>query len=161
MEVGMRCRNVMPLLCSHVIFTHCLLQSPFQSTVFLCECGLYVNDSDESADHQSRVAAWKQAEALGSFVTKQLAFPTPKQIAVTEHANAATECTNSPSVSSASVSTSSGSCSRWYTGYQSCHTGSCTGCHSNYVQKLAKKIKRKTVEELGELVHAADERCTS
>ena len=56
-----------------------------------CECGLYVADLEKarrehlkSAEHKSCVAASKQAGALGGFIKKRPALPTPKQIAEAE-----------------------------------------------------------------------------
>ena len=61
------------------------------------ECGLYVPDIEKaqwvhlkSAGQKSHIAASKQAGALGSFIKKRPALPTPKQIAAAERANAAT-----------------------------------------------------------------------
>ena len=79
----------------------------------LCECGLFVADLEKarrehlkSAKHKSRVAASKQAGALGGFIKKQPEFPTPKQIAETDRANPTTDCTDSAASSSASASAS-------------------------------------------------------
>ena len=56
-----------------------------------CECGLYIADAErarrehlKSTEHKSRMAASKQAGALGGFIKKRPAFPTPKQIAEAE-----------------------------------------------------------------------------
>ena len=82
----------------------------------LCECGLYVADPDKtrrehlkSAEHKSRIAASKQAGALGGFIKKRPAFPTHKQIAEPERPNDATDCTNFRLLSSSDSSCDSDS----------------------------------------------------
>ena len=47
----------------------------------ICECGLYVGDLQKaprerlkSAEHKSRVAAWKHAGVLGGFIKKRPAL---------------------------------------------------------------------------------------
>ena len=82
---------------------------------FFFECGLYVADLGKapqkhlkSKEHKSCVAASKHDGALGGFIKKRPAFPTPKQIAEVERANLATDYTNSVASSSASASSSLG-----------------------------------------------------
>ena len=153
---------------------------------FRCLWGEMVTDTEnarrgnlKSAEHKARICAAKQVGSLGAFITKRPAYPRRKEIEAEERGSSASSSAQDATQAAKEVATASQV-------QQSASEGPQTGVVSakptwdqireaigkvikfpddvkeagkfNFVQGMAKKVKKRSSADLWDLVHASADR---